>query len=376
MRGREYLFHESDLSSALEAHGRKVQEKVDSLSRDRILTADIDDLVTEIVKEMSVESLLINENGMKHDKEEIKIDVAGWPDRFTWGNGPCLIPGIRVMVSLPFTGDSVLWRLRPNTFSSILPHGTVRGSVLEMTFECPVDVAGEKIKPELEENLKTIRAYVGWQKDTVAQFNAALDGRVRSAIQGRQQRLGKQDELEAILNIPVASAVDSSSSIRAEAKPLRERPHSQPSVTPQKTEAPVTWDVFISHASEDKDTFVRALATGLAGKGLKVWFDELTLTLGDSLRRSIDQGLANSRFGIVVLSHNFFAKEWPQKELDGLVAKEKSSEKTILPVWHGLTKDDVAKYSPLLADRVAVSSNRGINQIVKEILAAIQKKST
>ena len=59
-----------------------------------------------------------------------------------------------------------------------------------------------------------------------------------------------------------------------------------------------------------------------------------TLTVGDSLRRSIDKGLARSRFGIVIISKAFLQKEWPQKELDGLVAREIEGIKVILPVWH------------------------------------------
>ena len=81
------------------------------------------------------------------------------------------------------------------------------------------------------------------------------------------------------------------------------------------------WDV-ISHASEDKEDFVRPLAKRLQEHGLRVWFDELTLTVGDSLRRSIDRGLAKSLHGIVVISPDFLKKEWPRKELDGLVARE------------------------------------------------------
>lgn len=79
------------------------------------------------------------------------------------------------------------------------------------------------------------------------------------------------------------------------------------------------WDVFVSHASEDKD-FVRKLVTALESAGLLVWFDEMMLQAGDSLRRSIDRGLSKSEYGVVVLSNNFFAKEWPKKELDGLIA--------------------------------------------------------
>ncbi len=84
-----------------------------------------------------------------------------------------------------------------------------------------------------------------------------------------------------------------------------------------------SFDVFISHASEDKDSFVRPLATALKTKGLSVWYDETTLKLGDSLRRSIDSGLAQSRFGIVVLSHVFFQKEWPPKRTSWTIQQRK-----------------------------------------------------
>ena len=63
-------------------------------------------------------------------------------------------------------------------------------------------------------------------------------------------------------------------------------------------------DVFVSHASEDKDAVVRPLAHALRAAGLRVWFGEFALHIGDSLRRKVDRGLATSRFGVVVLSHN------------------------------------------------------------------------
>lgn len=82
-----------------------------------------------------------------------------------------------------------------------------------------------------------------------------------------------------------------------------------------------SFDVFISHASEDKDEIVRPLAHALKQQGLDVWYDEFELRLGDSLRRKIDAGLARSTFGIVVLSQAFFKKDWPNYELDGLVTR-------------------------------------------------------
>lgn len=119
----------------------------------------------------------------------------------------------------------------------------------------------------------------------------------------------------------------------------------------------VEHDAFISHASEDKDDLVRPLAEKLTAIGFDIWYDDFQLTVGDSLRRSIDRGLASSRFGIVVLSPAFFAKNWPQYELDGLVNREISEgTKVILPLWHKVSKDEVRSYSPSLADKVALNT--------------------
>ncbi|KPH67019.1 toll/interleukin-1 receptor domain-containing protein, partial [Oceanobacillus caeni] len=128
------------------------------------------------------------------------------------------------------------------------------------------------------------------------------------------------------------------------------------------------YDFFISHASDDKDEFVRPLAEELNKMGLEVWYDEFTLKVGDSLRRSIDQGLAAARFGIVVLSSSFFKKNWTQYELDGLVAREIQGNKIILPIWHKISKSELMSYSPSLADKVALNSSLlSIEEIAKEL---------
>ncbi len=131
------------------------------------------------------------------------------------------------------------------------------------------------------------------------------------------------------------------------------------------------YDVFISHATEDKDAVVRSLAVELVDLGLKVWYDEFELQLGDSLRRKIDHGLAKSRFGVVVLSHAFFAKNWPQYELDGLVTRESTGEQVILPIWHNISKDEVIGYSPSLADKLAA---RTADSTISEIAAEIAER--
>ena len=107
--------------------------------------------------------------------------------------------------------------------------------------------------------------------------------------------------------------------------------------------------------------------------GMSVWYDEATLKVGDSLRKKIDEGLASSRFGIVIISHSFFAKQWAQYELDGLVARQNSNdEKVILPIWHNISRDEVLSFSPSLAGLVALNTSVAtISEIAKEIAEAV-----
>ena len=133
------------------------------------------------------------------------------------------------------------------------------------------------------------------------------------------------------------------------------------------------YDLFICHASEDKD-FVRPLVTELEQLSIRVWFDETAIRVGDSLRRSIDRGLVRSRFGVVVFSRAFFAKNWTNYELDGLVAREMQGRKVVLPVWHEeLTAQDMLGYSPSLADkRALLAAELSTAEIAGELAALIR----
>lgn len=133
------------------------------------------------------------------------------------------------------------------------------------------------------------------------------------------------------------------------------------------------FDVFVSHASEDKDEVVRPLASALQAKGLRVWYNEFELKIGDSLRRKIDKGLANSRFGVIVLSQSFLRKGWANYELDGLVTRAVTGEQVLLPVWHNITKKEVIEYSPSLADKLARSTaTHTVEELATEIPEVIR----
>lgn len=131
------------------------------------------------------------------------------------------------------------------------------------------------------------------------------------------------------------------------------------------------FDAFISHASEDKDSFVDSLAHELRSRKLNVWYDRFTVKVGDRLTDVINKGMSESRFGVVVLSKMFLAKEWTKRELSGLLAKEADGSKVLLPVWHGIEKKDLLARYPELADRVAIRSSDGVKSVADSICGVI-----
>ena len=263
---------------------------------------------------------------------------------------------------LPYGGTFELLRCMPNPRVLSTPEVSVTDN--EILFDV-IDFYSDpdRVKRETDQTLNVIKEQYQNLAKNVEEYNTALLSQVVKFIEQRRDQLQKRSSVVESLGYPV----------KAPEQIIR-----VPSITEgQKIPAAsdfhdeYKWDVFISHASEDKDRFVRRLADEL-GKSLRVWYDEFTLKVGDSLHRSIDKGLAQSRYGIVVLSHNFFRKEWPQKELDGLVTRERDGRKVILPIWLDVDAVEIMRYSPLLMGKVAAKVSDGFEQVVAELLRVLK----
>ena len=136
------------------------------------------------------------------------------------------------------------------------------------------------------------------------------------------------------------------------------------------------FDAFISHASEDKE-FVRPLALELKRLGLKIWYDEDSLHIGDSLSGSIDKGISLSDYGIVIVSKKFFEKSWTRQELQTLITKRANiNKRIILPVWYNISKEEVQQYSSILVDSVAATSSESIENIAAKLYREIHNTQT
>lgn len=126
---------------------------------------------------------------------------------------------------------------------------------------------------------------------------------------------------------------------------------------------------FISHAKSDSREFSMKLANALTKLGCPVWFDEYSMTIGDSLVESIEAGLKETDKCIFILSPDFLANQgWCKHEFKSASMKQIFEKKNIiLPVWHGVNSDDVYQYSAALADAIGVQSSLGEDLVAKKI---------
>jgi hypothetical protein len=138
----------------------------------------------------------------------------------------------------------------------------------------------------------------------------------------------------------------------------------------------MTGELFVCHASEDKQVVARPLTEKLRAANYNVWYDQDELLVGDDLTEKIARGLSQSRYSIVILSPAFFAKRWTFRELSGIRQLDQVNATRILPVWHGVTLDDVNAHYPWLANRLGVSTDQGMDYVVQQLLEAIHHEAT
>ncbi len=206
----QLLFYEGDLDATLRTHHASIKDKVDSLPKDQFLASTEDAIVEHIQSSMRIEPIQLHEDSMVMDQQEVKVDVSHNRDRNPFGDrGPIYVSGVKVTVSVPFTGDKELWRLRPNQWQNVFPRGNIRhpGSdgigYLDIVIEQPSDEGSETVKYLLEDTLKSVRFYLESQKRQIDQHNAGLANVIRQSTQNRRSRIKAHDNIAEALDIPL-----------------------------------------------------------------------------------------------------------------------------------------------------------------------------
>lgn len=119
------------------------------------------------------------------------------------------------------------------------------------------------------------------------------------------------------------------------------------------------YDVFISHANRDKEDFVEELYQSINRLGINIFYDKESLEWGDDWKASIVNGTKKAEFAVIVISENFFDREWTEKELaEFLNRQNRNGQKLILPILHNITLKQLQERYPSVAGIQAIDSKK------------------
>jgi len=363
------LFAKYDIHSVIENRKAHMVEKYKILS-------DEDALNEEVIKALKQQYLLDipvlrPTTEMWAEEGTTRIDARRLPNRIYFDTSRPIMEEVpEYIVHAPFDGDPRVFDIAPSAYNSRIAVGEVVGQ--EVILRTALIMPEFNIQSEIDNQISQINWALRSLRESMAYFDQELEIAIRQAIQTRRRAIDSRAQSKATLNIPIRPAPRPPPVSIA-----RPSPHSQAEQVRKqmKSAAQDKWDVFISHASEDKP-YVEQLVAGLGSAGVTVWLDSPVLRWGWSLREAIDEGLKKSRFVIVILSKAFLIKKkWTEYELSSAFALETVDDKRILPIWHGITLDDLKGYSPGLTDRLARESDKhSFSAIANELLILLNRR--
>lgn len=357
-------FHEYPLNNVFESQNAKLLDEIKKDLSAGLPTNENDYLATKEAK-YRIAPLTFLMDSLSMQASEKMIPAEYFPSGFNVQAGK-EYPKQVLSFHLPFTGDPFLLRCIPS------PHTLWTEEVEIIKSHLVFDLINfnddtRTITGERDRILKYLQTESSRVSDQVTRYNETLHQTALDAITNIAAELKKRSDFLAQLGTPVKDK----STITANHKPAYQPPNASVMTIKQEVKKHI-YDVFICHASEDKE-FVRLLAEEIKKAGMDPWYDNFQIGWGDDLRPTIDNGLKNSRYGIVVLSKAFLSrKKWTEYELNGLFAREQNGVKVILPIWHNITREDILQYSPSLADRLAKTSE-SIPDIINDLKKLLGK---
>lgn len=207
-KNHDYLFSKYDLSSVIQSKTDAMQDEISSLDANRLLNTAPSDLASYFQGRYHLESISILRDEMYATEQETMVDVRHDPRRWIDNrNHPVLVPGQRIEIFVPFSGDSLLLQCRANQFSYSPPKAKIRNQELIITFEFPNDSAPD-IKQDIETEVNNIEEQLKWAQGALDGYNTSLQKTAEMMINNRRERLLANQNRMANLGIPIKIRTD------------------------------------------------------------------------------------------------------------------------------------------------------------------------
>ncbi len=293
--GRDLLFNDGSLNDWLQARLRRAVEEARSIPADRVLGVPEADLLEELVERYRVEPPVLHvDRRYTPGAQDVRIDVSKDPLRDILDRSkPFYVSGTRVEVRIPFEGDAELFRLCPNTFTTVFPFGRVEGCELVVWYEAPADfLEPQRFEQEINRTIRLIQNYLQWVENDCVGFNRQLEQQLEGAIRRRKEKVLQDQQLEAYLRIPVQRRPDPSPVFSVPVRPRR-RPQ-----TVQETRSGGT-KPFVPEPAVSSEDYADILAVIRSWRDLVERLPRTFQTMPESVLRDILLVVLNNQFGPV-----------------------------------------------------------------------------
>lgn len=303
-----------------------VKDRVAAIPERDLQSTSDEFLAARIASSLVVEPVVLHEDQISVSTKDVKIDVSHDFDRGGWEDGPVYARGVEVTYTLPFSGDSDLFKCKSNRFTWNPPRAVVGTTQLRFPIDQPDgDVAATK--KVFTSELAQIKEWLGWQRAQIDSFNSGIEQAARSEVQARRTVLGKRrSDLESL-----------GYSLAPESTGAASAPSPDPAAARKASRAKGkrTYDVALSFAGEDR-AYVEEVAKGLDRLGINVFYDrfEQVNLWGADLAKHLGNVYGrDSRFVVLFLSVYYASKAWPDHEKSFALGRHLKGEVgRILPV--------------------------------------------
>jgi hypothetical protein len=197
------LFIELDLNAALEGHARGLDEEIEKAPEDHLLQVDDDEWVAALVARYTIVTPELRPDDWWMDQTETQVDVSWDQNRAILDpSQPAYVPGHRVEVHIPFSGEKDVFKYRPSSWTTVLPIAEVRDGELVQTIEYSAD-SPRNVRAEADGLVTQINRYLEWARGDIERFNDSLGARTPTAIRRRRDRVRQNYERLAETGIPM-----------------------------------------------------------------------------------------------------------------------------------------------------------------------------
>lgn len=204
----EFLFHGPEWFAVAEHQKHSLQSEIDAIDGNRLLNTSVDDLCAYFEEKFRINVPVLQEDRIVVGQEETKIDVSQDPMRFIRDRSrPFYIPGTLVEVTVPFSGDSEAFKIRPTTFTTTLPRGKVNNNSLVIRV-MGADLKPEQVRAAIDRTLGEIKQYLEWLHGNASGFNEGIRQLASEQLNRRRQKLLSDQSLVANLGFPLKQRTD------------------------------------------------------------------------------------------------------------------------------------------------------------------------